>query len=468
MMIWQNRASLKRISILVVLIFGLTALVACSGERVEPDPNESDIGAELPPSDVGNDRADDAADDASDDADDEAGDRTGDDTGNEAEDGAFPDLPDPVVDPIQLQVEAMTLDEKIGQMVLAGVDEQQVTEASRELMMSYHIGGFILFARNMDDVEQTASYINELKRVNDEEGGIPLFINVDQEGGRVNRLPGLRQLPSALQIGATEQTALSYAVGQLLGEQLHAFGFNMNNAPVLDIFSNPSNRVIGDRAYGTSAEVVQMHGPQVMAGMQSVDIIPVVKHFPGHGDTEVDSHVDIPVVHKSSDELMAFEWLPFIDAIEQGADVVMSSHIVMTELDPQYPASLSYTMMTTVLRDMLQFDGVIMTDDMTMGAITKHYDIGEAAVIAVNAGNDIVMVAHDVQSVMAVLAALKQAVEVGTIEESVIDESVYRILQLKESYRLTNAPTELDEEALSHLNEKVDAMVNTIETMLGE
>lgn len=345
---------------------------------------------------------------------------------------------DPVVDPIRIRVNEMTIEAKIGQMVMAGVNGTAVNDMMRELIRTHDIGGFIFFKRNMDDAEQTWQLINDLKQMNT--GKIPLLLSVDQEGGRVTRLPGLRSLPSSQTIGAVNEESISHTFGRLLGEQVGSFGLNMNIAPVLDIHSNPANQVIGDRAFGHDAETVQTHGLQVMAGMQAERVIPVVKHFPGHGDTATDSHIEMPVVHKSLAELMRLELQPFATAIEHGADVVMSSHILLPDIDPHYPATLSTALIGDVLRDELQFDGVVITDDLTMSAITKNYLIGEAAVMAINAGHDMVMVAHELNHVLAVLSSIKLAVESGAIDERTIDDSVYRILRLKEEYGLTNEP----------------------------
>lgn len=365
-------------------------------------------------------------------------------------------------DSLDAFIAQMTLAEKIGQMMMVGVNGKNINRHTLELMESYHVGGFILFKRNMSHAVQLVQFINEFKDENANKERPPLFLSVDQEGGRVLRLPQMEKMPAAQAVGQADDAELSNEVGETLAEQLLLFGMNMNYAPVLDIYSNPVNTVIGDRAYGSTSEVVAEHGVQVMQGMASRGVIPVIKHFPGHGDTVEDSHYDLPVVNKTKAQLQAFEWIPFQEAIDTGADVVMSSHIVMKEIDADYPATLSRAVMTDVLRDELGFSGVVITDDLTMGAIIDHYGIGEAAVLAVNAGNDILLVSHGYDHIINAIEAIEQAVINGQIDESTIDASVYRILQLKQRYHLTDDTVNFEPAELNRLNEKISNIVTRI------
>jgi beta-N-acetylhexosaminidase len=196
--------------------------------------------------------------------------------------------------------------------------------------------------------------------------------------------------------------------------------------------------VIGERAFGTTPEIVSKLGIQTMKGIQSQNVISVVKHFPGHGDTSVDSHVGLPSVNHDLDRLYNFELKPFASAIQNGADAMMIAHILLPKIDANHPASLSQTVITDILRNDLQFDGVVLTDDMTMGAIVTNYDLGEAAVKSINAGSDIVLVCHSLENEKQVIDALTSAVKAGTIPIDRVNESVYRILKLKQKYRLTD------------------------------
>jgi beta-N-acetylhexosaminidase len=213
----------------------------------------------------------------------------------------------------------------------------------------------------------------------------------------------------------------------------------MNFAPILDINSNPKNPVIGDRAFGIEPEVVTSLGIATMKGIQSQNIASVVKHFPGHGDTSVDSHVGLPIVYNDLDRLKSFELVPFSEAVKDGADAVMIAHILLPKIDAENPASLSRTFITDILRGDLGFDGVVITDDMTMGAIAKKYNIGDAAVKSFNAGSDIILVCHDYYRQTAVIDALIKAAKTGNIKEETIDSSVYRILKLKQKYGIADS-----------------------------
>ncbi len=366
--------------------------------------------------------------------------------------------PEKTVDPIREQIKKMTLEDKIGQMVIAGFEGYTVDGNTRTLIEDYHIGGFILFGRNVDSPDQLLNLINSLKDTNSG-SKVPLFVSVDEEGGRVSRMPSqLVKLPSNKTIGKAGSN-ISYKIGKVLAEETASFGFNMDFAPVLDINSNPQNPVIGDRAFGSDEKIVTRLGVETMKGIRAGGVIPVVKHFPGHGDTSVDSHVGLPSVVDDMDRLKRFELVPFNDAIRNGADAVMVAHILLTRIDPGYPASLSKTIITDLLRKQLNFNGVVLTDDMTMGAIVKNYSIGSAAVRSVNAGSDIVLVCHGYDNELTVINSLKKAVEDGSIKENRVDESVYRILKLKQKYRLSDSPVaSIDINKInSHISAVLDA-----------
>ncbi len=342
-------------------------------------------------------------------------------------------------DPIAEQIENMTIEEKIGQMVIVGLEGYEPDENAEAMIRDYHVGGFILFRNNVKSSGQLLTLLNTLKQENTV-NKVPLFLSVDEEGGRIDRMPeDISKLPSNMDIGKINNGDFSYKIGGLLAQQIKAFGFNMDFAPVLDIFSNPKNTVIGDRSFGTGADVVSKLGIQTMKGIREGGIIPVVKHFPGHGDTIIDSHVGLPSVDYDMERLTSFEFVPFKEAIDNQADVVMVAHILLSKIDPEYPASLSKTVITDVLRDQLGFKGVIVTDDMTMGAIEKNYEVGKAAVRSVNAGSDIVLVCHEHEKRLAVLDALLKAAEDGTITEERVNESLYRILSLKSKYALSDS-----------------------------
>lgn len=262
--------------------------------------------------------------------------------------------------------------------------------------------------------------------------------------------PEIQKLPNAYDVSAPA------AFGAALGTECAAFGLNTDFAPSLDIWSNPNNTVIGRRAFGSDAETVTQRGLACLTAMEESGIIPVVKHFPGHGDTDTDSHVGLPVVDKTREELLEMELLPFQAAIDAGAPAVMVGHILMTQIDPDKPATLSSEVVTGLLREELGFDEVVFTDDLTMGAITQNYGLGEAAVLAVEAGCDVLLVCHEAGSVDQVYTALLDAVDTGRITEDRLDQSVRRILTLKQDYGLTSDPVDLPD--LDALNARVAAV----------
>jgi beta-N-acetylhexosaminidase len=356
------------------------------------------------------------------------------------------------IDPLKKQIEQMTIDEKIGQMIMVGLEGYEKDPYAQEMITKYKIGGFILFKRNIKDADQTLNLINSLKEAN-RENKIPLFFAVDEEGGRVTRMPAeFTKLPTNRAIGKINSEDFAFEVGSVIGQQLKSLGFNMNFAPVLDIDSNPRNPVIGDRSFGPDEQIVSRLGTAAMKGIQS-QVISAVKHFPGHGDTSVDSHIGLPVVNHDMARLKDFELVPFAHAIENGADMVMVAHILLPKIDEENPATLSKTVITDILRDEMKFDGVVITDDMTMGAITENYDIGDAAIRSITAGADIDLVCHDNEKQVKVLEALKQAVADRVISENSLDEHIYRILELKQKYNLNDERIESVD--VKGINEKI-------------
>jgi beta-N-acetylhexosaminidase len=287
------------------------------------------------------------------------------------------------------------------------------------------------------DVDQTLELLNSIKKTNASSGNMPLFFALDEEGGKVARLSDFyTDLPSASKIGDINDSEISTEYGRILGERLKNFGFNVDFAPVLDVNSNPKNPVIGVRAFGSDVDTVVNNGLKVMEGIDSTGVIPVVKHFPGHGDTGTDSHVDLPVINKTLEELESLELVPFKKAIENEAQALMVAHILFRELDSEYPATLSHDIITGLLRENLSYDGVVISDDMTMGAIMENYTVEEASVKFLKAGGDILLICHGYENQLNALNRVKEEVKSGNITEDELDEKVYRIIKLKMKYGL--------------------------------
>ena len=379
--------------------------------------------------------------------------------------------PTPTPDPIAEAVAAMTTEQKVSQLLVAGIEGTQLGQDAVQAVQDYQVGGVILFGRNVESAGQLAELTNGLKDLNGDY--TPLFLCVDQEGGRVDRMPPeVERTPSAWSVGQTLDTeGVGAAYGALLAEECAAFGFNMDFAPSLDIWSNPDNTVIGDRAFGNDWEWTAFFGMSAVESMEEQGgVIPVVKHFPGHGDTSVDSHVALPVVDKSLEELWQSELVPFNMVLNQedyfgaqagpSAPAVMVAHILLSRVDPDYPASLSHRVVTSLLREEMGFDGVVCTDDLTMGAVSNTYGMGEAAVLAVEAGCDLLLVCHGADNLTAARDALLEAVDSGRISPERLDESVKRILSLKVEYGLTNDP--VDTPDVDALNAHIGALTEQI------
>ncbi|HSH36724.1 beta-N-acetylhexosaminidase [Schnuerera sp.] len=363
-------------------------------------------------------------------------------------------------DEIQDIIDNMTLEEKIGQLMVVGLNGNTIDDHTLVMLKKYHIGGFVLFKYNISNVNQTLELLNDLKRANST-NPIPLFLSIDEEGGKVSRLPdSFLKLPPAKKIGDINDKDISLEYGKIIGKRLKSLGFNMNFGPVLDVNSNPKNPVIGDRAFGSTTETVIGNGILVMNGTRSENIISVVKHFPGHGDTNTDSHKDLPVINKELKELKELELAPFIKGIEQETDGIMIGHILFPKLDNKYPATMSIEVITKLLRERLSYEGLIISDDMTMGAIIKNYNIEEAAVEFLKAGGDLLLICHGYENQIKIIEKIKEEIEKGTILKEELDEKLYRILKLKDKYNLKD--NLIDEIDIDSINFETEELLNRI------
>ncbi|MDI7248204.1 MAG: beta-N-acetylhexosaminidase [Bacillota bacterium] len=339
----------------------------------------------------------------------------------------------------------MSLEQKIGQMVMAGFPGKLPEVEVRTLVEKWHVGGVILFSRNLSDPFQTAYLVNELQKMATSSGaGVPLFVAADQEGGYVTRLPGATPFPGNMGLGAAGDAELAREVAEATARELRACGINMNFAPVVDVNSNPSNPVIGIRSFGESPDAVARLGAAMIQGFQNEGVCATAKHFPGHGDTSLDSHIDLPTVPHDKRRLKAVELRPFQAAVDAGVDAIMTAHVTFPAFEPKpgMPATLSRAVLTGLLRDEMGFRGLVVTDAMEMGAIVKNFGLEEAAVMAVNAGADMVLIGwpKDWQDAVRVAEALVQAARSGKIPMARVDESVRRILSVKERRGILASP----------------------------
>lgn len=331
----------------------------------------------------------------------------------------------------------MTLEEKIGQMMIVYYREPKMDETLSNILKTVKPGGFIFFKENLVTYNESLELINNIK----ESATIPMFLSIDQEGGKVDRLKTIKgisfpNLPSATEIGATNDTEVAYGTGAEIAHNLKIFGFNMNFAPVLDIYSNSKNTVIGTRSFGSNADLVSKMGLSLSKGLQDNDIIPVYKHFPGHGNTETDSHVDLPIVSKTKEELLKEEIVPFKNAIDNGAEVIMIGHLAVPSITNSYiPASLSKKIITNLLKEELNYKNIVITDALNMKALTNNYSEKEIIEKSINAGVDILLMPEDP---IHAITIIKDGIKNGTITEEQINTSVKKILSLKYKYNIIN------------------------------
>lgn len=330
----------------------------------------------------------------------------------------------------------MTIEQKVGQLFFCAFrrDDKNIpitvwNENIEKTIQQYHVGGVVLFGENIDTEQQTKQLIAEYRNHCD----IPLLIGIDEEGGRVSRLHSsgklqVADIPSAKIIGESNDTNTAYEAGKTIGNELKGLGFDVDFAPVADVNTNEQNTVIGDRAYSSDAQIVAEMVVAFVKGLNENGISACVKHFPGHGDTIEDSHNGIAVAHHTLEEMEQTEWLPFQKAIEQNVDFVMAGHITTPNATTDgLPASLSYEMLTEQLRNKLQFNGIIITDALDMGAVTK-YNQQDTSLMAIKAGADMVLMPFELEkSYYAVYNAVKE----GSLSEQELNEKVKRILSLK-------------------------------------
>lgn len=333
-------------------------------------------------------------------------------------------------------IEEMSLREKIGQMIVTGFPTPEMTPEIKDVIKHYKVGNIILFSHNVQNKQQLGELVTELQRWFTTHTGIPGFITIDQEGGRVTRLPeDATNVAGAMAIASSGRPENAYAAGRITARELRALGINFNLAPVLDVNSNPLNPVINVRSYGDAVATVAEYGIQMMRGLLEGGVMSSLKHFPGHGDTSVDSHIGLPVIEKTLEELEQLELLPFKAAIEQGAQAIMSAHILFPQIEKSgVPGTMSYTIITEILKEKLGFKGLVVSDCLEMDAIKRYYGTAKGALGAVKAGIDLVFISHTPATVKEAVHFIEEAVATGDLDEAVIDAAVRKILAYKAQY----------------------------------
>lgn len=333
----------------------------------------------------------------------------------------------------------MSLKNKIGQLFMVSVyqldeaeskNQTSVTSDMKKTLKKYPAGGIVMFAKNIDNRKQTQTMIKELQNAS----YVPLFVSVDEECGTVSRIasnPNMKMTayPSAQEVGKTYSDKQIAKMGQTQGKELKELGFNMNLAPVADVLTNQNNTEIGDRSFGRDSKKVASIISSLVKNMQKQQISATLKHFPGSGETGGDTHRGSTETYQTIENLRDNDFKPFKAGIKANVDAIMVSHLMLSNVtDEKEPSSLSSRVVSDILRDELEYKGVIMTDAMNMKAITDNYNAGEAAVKAIQAGVDLIVMPDDYKQAY---KAIKQAIKSGKIKESRIDESVRRIIYTK-------------------------------------
>ncbi|ABN51560.1 MAG TPA: glycoside hydrolase family 3 protein [Hungateiclostridium thermocellum] len=434
----------KRVHILIMTLMLIVACVGCSGSSDNPPPANSLHSASTIPI------------------------------------SAMPSFstPSPTVEDTENQqsktvnylINSMTLEEKIGQIFIVAFRKGKssrplkVLDNSTKLkIQNFNPGGIILFSENIDTIPQTQKLIRDMQ----EASKIPMFIAVDEEGGRIARIgnnPKMHstKIPSAQTIGLADDPELAYEAGRILGAELSALGFNMNFAPVADVNTNPDNPVIGDRSFGSDPYKVGLMVQAMSKGMQEQNVCTVLKHFPGHGDTSYDSHLGQVVINHDIERLRQIELTPFKMGIKAGADGVMTAHIIMPNITgSNLPATLSEEILSGLLRNELKHEKLIITDAMEMKAISNYWSSSKAAVMAFKAGADIILMPESFEEAY---NGILKAVKDGEITEERLNQSLQRILALKfERNILANKESSVDPEKVLGRQEHTDIVVKIMQ-----
>ncbi|MBM3128778.1 MAG: beta-N-acetylhexosaminidase [Chloroflexi bacterium] len=346
---------------------------------------------------------------------------------------------------LQSPISNLTLEQKIGQLMLVGFDGTTLTPEFRDVLQQLHLGGVIFYDRNIASPSQVAQLNADLQAAARERGAPALLITIDQEGGIVARLredKGFAEFPGQMAVAATGDLENARRIARALSDELHALGFNMDLAPDLDVNNNASNPIIGTRSFGSAPARVAEFGVAYIEAMQGAGMIAVGKHFPGHGDTAIDSHVALSSVPHDRARLDTVEFVPFRAAMRAKVAGIMSAHITFPAIDPTpgLAATLSPRVLTGLVRDEMQYDGLVMTDELTMGALaTSGYPAPKAAVAALQAGADVLLFQTGYAMHRETHAALVDAVKRGEIPESRVDDALRRVLRVKEQFGLTTA-----------------------------
>jgi beta-N-acetylhexosaminidase len=321
----------------------------------------------------------------------------------------------------------------IGQHLIIGVSGHALTVDEKKFIVSNNIGGIILFSRNVSEPKQVHALCAEIQSLRHQmPDKAPLFIGIDMEGGRVARLKAPFTLwPSLKTLGDLDNATVTFHFSNKMGLELKAVGINLDFAPCVDVFTNPKNTVIGDRSISSDPEMVAKHASALVRGYIKSDIMSCAKHFPGHGNTLVDSHEDLPVEDLDMKRLDSLELIPFKRTFKARVDMVMTSHILFKNIDPEWPVTLSELFLKKILREQCRYRGLIITDDLDMKAMAKHFDPKRIPVRAMQAGADILLYCNEPLSPPRAIENLTDAIAQGELKKADLEASYKRILEAK-------------------------------------
>lgn len=332
----------------------------------------------------------------------------------------------------------MRLQDALGSLFMVGIPQPFLDDETRQRLQELRPGGIVLFRRNYTTPEALTNLCVELHSLFSDSR--PL-IAIDHEGGRVHRLqPPFTHFPAMRDVGLTSSVNLAYQVGFAMGQELRSVGIDLDFAPVLDVLTNPANTVIGDRAFSTDPYQVALLGRAQARGLRDAGVIPCGKHFPGHGGTLLDSHDDQPKDERSLEELTQIDLYPFQQLIAEGLEIIMSAHVLYPALDPDFPATASRKILTGLLRQQVGFKGMIITDDLEMGAVVRHSTIDQAVINALNAGADMLLVCHKIDLALAARDVCVRAIESGIISLSRVEDAARHIAVLKARHQQLQVP----------------------------
>jgi beta-N-acetylhexosaminidase len=356
----------------------------------------------------------------------------------------------------------MTLEEQIGQVLAVGFHETTPSPDIIDLIQKHHIGNIILFSRNIQNIQQIRELTHSLQMIAKEAGHrSPLLISIDHENGTTRRFgQSATTFPGNMTLGAIDSEQITYDIALATGRELKALGINMNLAPVVDVNNNPANPIIGTRSFGEDPHQVARLGAAMVRGYQAAGIVTTLKHFPGHGDTSVDSHLALPIIPYTMERLTAIELVPFKSCIEAGADSVMIGHMYLPALmqDEMTPSTVSHAIVTTLLREKLGFTGMIISDCLEMQAVADTVGVEQGAVMGLQAGIDLILISHQYARQRGSIEAIQAALRAGILSTDRVRQAAEQVLHLKARTLswddLPDAPlASLTTEATQHLRD---------------